>query len=147
MDGDAAVDGAEDRVVAVVSHHGEALFAPLAQAIETVFRFAEVPAAVQLRDVSGQSSHVPDVGRRHAGSGLGQGRVFLLDDRVGGDIGQACGRADFEHSTFFLDVIEAGDGFEVDQRRGIGRKDVVLECTEEIGASAIRFDLPSQERS
>ena len=77
MDRDALVDVAEDRVIAVVARHGKAGGPALADAVEAVFRFAEIPAAVQLCDVAADGPHIPDVRRGHAEGRLGQGRVLL----------------------------------------------------------------------
>ena len=135
MHRDALIDGAEDRVIAVVSRHGKAGRPALADAVEAVFRLAEIPAAVQLRDVAADRPHVADVRSRHAQSRLGQRRVFLVDRRVGGDIGQSGSGADLEHARFFLDEIETGNGLDVDHRRGVRGKNVVLQRPDQIGAT------------
>jgi len=115
---------------------------PLPDALEAVFGFAEIPAAVQLRQVSADGPHVPDMGRRHPEGRLRQGRVFLVDGLMGGDIRKARGCADSKHARFFPDVIEAGvDGLDVDHGRGVHLigKNVVLESTDEVGPTGDDF--------
>jgi hypothetical protein len=132
MHGDALIDGAEYGVIAVVARHGEALIAALADAVEAVFRFAEVPAAVQLRDIAAYGRHIADMGSAYPGGSLGQGSVSLLYSLIGSDICQARDRANLEHAALFLDEIKTGYGLEIDHGRGVGGKDIVLERTKEI---------------
>jgi hypothetical protein len=50
-------------MIPVISGHGIALVAALADAIESVIMFAEIPAPVDLADIAAYSSRLTDMGR------------------------------------------------------------------------------------
>ena len=136
----ALVFRAENRVIAVVPGHGIAGWPAFTHAVvEAVLRFAEIPATMQLGDVAADGPHVADMRTGHSAGRLRQGGVLLLDHRVGGNIGQPGGGADLQHPAFFLDVIETGNGLDIDQGGGISRQNVVLEPANQIGAAG--YDL------
>ncbi len=69
-----------------VTGHGIAHVTALADTVEAVVGFAEVPAAVKLADVATDCSGFPDMRRSSLASCLGQSGVFAVNNITGGNV-------------------------------------------------------------
>ncbi len=82
---------AENAMVLVFAVYRIAVFSPLAQAV----KFAPVvPAARLLAEIAAQGALVADLRTAHGRRPLGQGRIFLPDEGMGGHLGDGGQGAD-----------------------------------------------------
>ena len=112
MDSDTAFfdAGTENRMIAIIPLEGVALAAAFAQACKTVVGMPVVPASNILTNISANSTHLPQVGRRGPASGLRQGAIEVMPHR-GPHLVEMSG----------IEVVGALDGAVIDPDATLGR--------------------------
>ena len=125
-------------MVTVISLNGRAVTFSLARAQDAPaqgMRVSVIPATRILTQISADSPHVTDFRASNGFGCFGQYFVCLFYDGRSSDIDQFCQGADLQPIVIFSDVIQTGDGLDINHGLRVGGEEVALQDTEEVCAA------------
>ena len=125
-------------MVTVISLKGRARTLSLAKAQDAPaqgMRVSVIPATRILTQIPTDSPHVADFRIGNGFGYFGQYSVCLFYDGRTSDIDQFCQGADLQPTLIFSDVIQTGDGLDVNHGLRVGGEEVALQDTEEVCAA------------